>query len=379
MIVRQFLAAAIGCILLAGSANAQDLQQQDLFARGQNGYHTFRIPSLLSTKSGTLLAVCEGRKNSASDAGDIDIVMKRSTDHGKTWSAQTVIWNDDANTCGNPCPVVDRETGTIWLLMTRNLGGDHERDIHLGKSNGTRTVWISRSDDDGATWSQPLEITSSTKLPSWRWYATGPGVGIQLEHGTHKGRLVIPCDHSIVENETNVISRSHVIYSDDHGTNWHVGGILGGGMNECQVVELADTNASLLISMRNHPKGSNRAQSLSSDGGESWTMVSRHSQLIDPTCQASILRGTWPAEKQPSRILFSNPASERRRNMTVRVSYDEGKTWPTQKVLWEKDSAYSCLAVIRNGEIGCLYERGEKNAYEKITFAQFPLSWLEGK
>jgi sialidase-1 len=376
--ISKSFATIFSFFLLSFTLLGQGLVQQDIFERGENGYDTYRIPALLTTKKGTLLAFCEGRKNSKSDTGDIDIVLKRSIDNGKTWSAQQIVWDDGANTCGNPCPVVDQKTGTIWLLLTHNLGEDHEADIKAQTAKGTRTVWISKSSDDGKTWSTPSDITSSTKKPEWKWYATGSGVGIQIQNGNFKGRLVIPCDYTSRDFSAGEnIFGSHIIFSDDHGKSWKIGGTVEPKMNECQVVEIADEKGGLLLSMRNHPKGSNRAQSFSEDGGRTWTIPEHHAQLIDPTCQASILRHNFPTKNERGRILFSNPASNRRKNMTVRLSYDDGKTWPVAKVLWEKDAAYSCLAKLADRQIGCLYERGETNAYEKITFARFPLSLLE--
>jgi len=234
------------CFLFAvNGSSAAELTQTDLFVQGEGGYHTYRIPALLVTQKGTLLAFCEGRKNSRSDTGDIDLLMKRSTDGGKTWSNQQVIWDDGPNTCGNPCPVVDEKTGTIWLLLTHNRGDDNERDIKTKNSKGTRTVWVCKSTDDGQTWSNPVEITDSVKKPEWGWYATGPGVGIQIKHGPHKGRLVIPCDHSFeiagdAEGQTAIQYASHSFHSDDHGKTWKLGGVISARMNECQVVELAD-------------------------------------------------------------------------------------------------------------------------------------------
>ena len=366
----QFLLLTI-CFL----ARAKDVKQTDVFVSGKDGYHTYRIPALLTTTKGTLLAVCEGRKSGRGDAGDIDILLKRSTNGGKSWSKQQVIWDDSTNTCGNPCVVQDHETKTIFLLLTHNLGEDHESEIHTGKSKGTRTVWITKSDDDGNSWSKPENITSQTKDPSWRWYATGPGVGIQIENGEHKGRLVIPCDHS-ERHEGEMESQSHIIYSDDHGKSWKIGGSIRPDMNECQVAELSEPKGGLLMSMRNLPKGSNRAQSVSRDGGLTWSAPVRHSDLIDPTCQASILRYAWGATTAGT-LLFSNPANkERRVNMTLRASFDDGKTWPASKVIYEEGSAYSCLTTLSTGEIGCLYERGKKNANEKITFARLkPAFW----
>ncbi len=357
-------------------------EQIEVFARGQDGYNTYRIPALLVTKADTLLAFCEGRKNSASDTGDIDLVLKRSADGGSTWSPQRVIWNDDGNTCGNPCPVVDQTTGYIWLLLTHNQAGEHEAAIARRLARTTRTVWVSHSEDDGRNWSKPAEITSDVKDPSWGWYATGPGIGVQLQHGPYQGRLMIPCDHSYdlppAEAAMGEFGQgAHVIYSDDQGRSWNIGGLARPKVNECQVVEVADGQGTLLLDMRAYFGRSRRAQALSRDGGMTWTPPKDHSELLEPVCQASLIRYSWPEGDEPSRILFSNPANEkRRRAMTVRLSYDEGKTWPHTRVLHQQAAAYSCLARLADGRIGCLYECGATNAYERITFAKFSLNWL---
>src|SRR5262245_20964667 len=157
-----------------GTVPTQELHRSDVFIAGADGYHTYRIPSLIVTTKGTVLAFCEGRKRGRGDAGDIDLLLKRSSDGGQTWSDSQVVWDDGDNTCGNPCPVVDRDTGTIWLLLTQNLGVDTEAQIIDQTSRGTRTCWISRSSDDGQTWAKPIEITRDVKRPDWTWYATGP-------------------------------------------------------------------------------------------------------------------------------------------------------------------------------------------------------------
>ena len=343
--------------------------QIDVYARGEDGYHTYRIPSVIVTKKGTVLAFCEGRKDGGGDAGDIDLLLKRSTDGGRTFSRQQTIWDDGGNTCGNPCPVVDRETGTIWLLLTHNLGTDRKSQIIAGQSQGTRTVWVSRSTDDGLTWAQPVEITKDAKRPDWTWYATGPGAGIQLK----SGRLLIPCDH--IEAETKMYS-SHIIYSDDHGRTWQLGGSAPPRTSECEAVELADD--SVLLNMRNYNREHTcRAVALSHDGGQTFSRVTYDEALVEPVCQASIRRFSSAAEGDKNRILFSNPAeSGMRKELTVRLSRDEAKTWPVAKVLWPGPAAYSSLAVMPDRTILCLYERGVSSTYEKITLARMTLGWL---
>ena len=345
-------------------------EQIEVYKSGGEGYNTYRIPSLIFTKKGTLLAFCEGRKGGASDTGKIDMLLKRSMDGGKTWSNQQIVWEDETNTCGNPCPVVDRKTGRIHLLMTSNLGTDHERDIIAGTSKGTRTIWYAFSDDDGVNWTKPKEITASVKEKNWAWYATGPGAGIQLKNG----RLVIPCDH--IEKGTNINS-SHVIYSDDNGKNWKLGGSANGDTNESEVVELAD--GSLLLNMRNSIREvKKRAVSVSRDKGKTWSAPTRDAELVEPICQASIRRYSLKGKGKDSKnvILFSNPASEKRDNMTVRVSLDECKTWAMKRTINAGRSAYSCLAVAPDKTIYCLYERGENSPYERITLAKFNLEWI---
>lgn len=345
-----------------------------LFVSGENGYHTYRIPAITVTTHGTVLAFCEGRKSGSGDSGDIDLLVKRSTDHAQTWSDQQVIWDDAGNTCGNPCVVVDRATGTTWLLMTWNRGDDHESQIIAQTSRDTRRVFVTHSTDDGLTWAAPREITSDAKQDDWTWYATGPGSGIQIEHGPHQGRLVIPCDH--IEAGTGHYY-SHVIYSDDHGQTWQRGGRTPQHqVNECEAVELLDGR--LMLNMRNYDRTrKNRQVATSDDGGLTWHDQRFDPALIEPICQAAIERYRWPDVQADGVILFSNPASQEGRvNMTVRASHDEGRTWPLSRQLHAGPSAYSDLTVLANGSIACLYEAGQHHPYESIVLAVFELSSL---
>jgi sialidase-1 len=355
------------------ATHAASFTATNLFTAGLGAYHTYRIPALAVTPMGTVLAFAEGRKTGRGDAGDIDLLLRRSPDGGQTWEAVQVVWDDSTNTCGNPCPVVDRTTGTIWLLLTWNRGDDAEPKIIARTSVDTRRVFLSRSADDGRTWTPPHEITATVKPTNWTWYATGPGAGIQLVQSPYAGRLVVPCDH--IEAGTRHYY-SHVIYSDDHGATWRLGGQTPRpGVNECEVAELADGR--LLLNMRNYdPAQAARQIAFSADGGSTWLGQRHAPDLIEPICQASLRRLGWPDRHNPGVLLFSNPASTRRERITVRASFDEGATWPLARLVDPRPSAYSCLATLPDGRIGLLYEAGARSPYETLVFVRLDLDWL---
>ena len=332
-----------------------------VFVGRQEGYHTYRIPSLLRTPSGALLAFCEGRKNSGQDNGDIDTLVKRSEDGGRTWGVARVVWDEGGNTCGNPTAVVDRDTGRIWLFLCHNLAQDDGPSIRAGKSAGTRTVWITHSDDDGLTWAPPRDMTREVKPAGLRWDATGPGVGIQLRHGPAAGRLVIPA-----------IGRD--IISDDHGRTWRTDGPTPPGTSEAQIVELSD--GGLLRAARPvSNKGLHRFPlTLSGDQGATWSPLRYPDELLTPVCQGSLIRHCPAGESERGILLFSHPGSEKKRErLTVRASYDDGATWPDAWVLHPDRAGYSCLASLDGGDVGCLFECGKSRNYERIDFARFHL------
>lgn len=358
-------------LIFQATGFAADMTEIDVFNAGQEGYHSFRIPALIVTKNGTLLAICEGRKTGRGDHGDLDLVQKRSTDGGKTWGPLELIYEEGGTekiTIGNPCPVVDQDTGTLWLPFNRD----------------NDAVLMTSSTDDGKTWSKPREITATTKAKDWNWYATGPGNGIQLTRGKYKGRLVIPCDHRVKEPQVTKenkgawqhAGRSHVIYSDDHGQTWKLGGSTDFAMNECAVVELTD--GTLMLNSRSYRGKACRGISLSKDGGETWQPTTDDPALVESVCQASLIRYSWPTTQARSAsegiLIFSNPAvAKGRDHLTIRLSDDDGKTWPKSRLLCEGSSAYSSLAVLPSGEIGVLYERDN---YKHLTLARFNIEWV---
>ena len=349
--------------LLFFSFNNYSQNLNYIFKSGKEGYKCFRIPTIIKSKNGTVLAFAEGRKNSCSDTSDIDIVLKKSYDNGLTWSKLQVIWNDGENTCGNPSPVVDNESGRISLLSTWNLGTDHEWEIIQQKSKDTRRIFLIHSIDNGETWTKPKEITSSVKKPNWTWYATGPVNGIQLKKGKKKGRLIIPCDH--IESESKKYF-SHIIFSDNGGLDWKLGGSTNQDkVNECTVVEL--TNGTLVLNMRNYTDDRLRKMSISEDQGKSWSKIYPNNFLIEPVCQASMISIKRPLKREI--IAFSNPNSKtNREKMSLKLSLDKTKTWSKTILLHSGPSAYSNLIQLNNKEIGCLFEGGNKSPYEGIAF-----------
>lgn len=336
-----------------------------IFRQRFEGYACYRIPALIRAKDGTLIAFAEARKNSCSDIGNIDLVMKRSTDNGKTWGPLELIWDDGNNTCGNPAPVLDETTGTLHLLLTWNFGTDDIGDINANTGTDTRRVYVSSSTDNGASWSQPKEITDDVKRPEWGWYATGPCHGIQVKSGPTAGRLVIPCDYIEIGTKRGF---SHVIYSDDHGASWQIGGISPAeGANESTVAELS--TGELLLNMRNG--GGSRFVANSSDGGLTWTNMRRDPVLVEPTCQGSLLSAEMNGGHQ---LFFSNPASTRREKMTVRQSLNDGASWTKKVEVYSGPSAYSDLIQISDEAVGILFEGGKSSPYIGISFEIIPLA-----
>lgn len=357
----------------AGSADraAAPPQTIPLWTSGQDGYHTYRIPALLVTPRDTVLAFCEGRKTSHRDHGDLDLVVKRSQDGGRTWTPQQIVHEEGGDaeiTIGNPCPVVDAASGTVWLPFCRD----------------NRRVLVTSSSDDGRTWTPPRDLSDAVTRPDWTWVATGPGIGIQLRRGPHAGRLVIPCDHRRKLPDGSQEHNSHMMFSDDGGRTWAIGAAIQTGGNECQVIERADGTLLVNARMQGDFRGY-RGIATSTDGGQTFTPLAVDRALPCPLCQGSLVRYAEPDASGPGLLLFSNPRppagtvdgpNRSRVDLTVRLSRDDGRTWPVARRLHAGPAAYSSLARLADGTILCLYEAGTERYHEGIRLARFAPEWL---
>ena len=353
-------------------AEAEEPSMVDVFVRGADGYHTYCIPSLICTPKGTLLAFCEGRKFNGIDESPTDLVLKRSLDGGKTWLPMQVVVKAVPAAAMDATTVIDRDTGAVVLVydlwpeyIKDTWPADYKRAPGLGRDSVT--TWVTISNDEGAAWSAPVDITAMTKKPEWTRTIHGPGRGIQMR----SGRIIIPC----CENKPNGVWWNFTIYSDDHGKTWHLSdNEVGPGVDESQLVELTD--GSLFLNMRSSRGKGCRAGATSKDGGKTWSEIFDIPELPEPVCQGSILRYTWADQQGKSRILFCNPGVGRNIG-TVRLSYDEAKTWPVAKVLTNGPFAYCCLTFMSDGTIGCLFDDRD---WSRTQFARFSLEWLtDGK
>lgn len=369
--LRKRLYIIVSLISIFQIANGQN-RSTEVFKAGDDGYSSYRIPAIIKAADNSLIAFAEARKDGLGDAGNIDLVMKKSTDGGLTWSSMKVVWDDKDNTCGNPAPVV-LKNGDIVMLACWNLGKDKERDIERNLSEDTRRVYVTRSSDNGESWTEPKEITSQVKQSEWGWYATGPCHAIIKKKGPHKGRIIVSSNHSEIGAEGKPISRSQILYSDNDGRDWRIGAISQPHGNESTVAELKD--GSLLLNMRTYWRtDSLRIMAISADGGETWKHNGPAYSLIEPICQGSILSMNGKNGKPGKTIIFSNPKhSSRRQNLTLTISEDSGQTWTRTVSICEGPSAYSDIVQIDAHTVGVLYENGDKNAYGRISYKTIEL------
>ena len=358
-----------------------------VFLSGSEGHKSYRIPAIISLPNGDILAFCEGRVNGSNDYGDINIVMKRSNDKGKTWSILQTLVDHSSLQAGNPAPVVDLTdpsfpNGRIFLFY--NTGNNHESEVRKG--NGLREVWYKTSTDNGKTWSEAVNITLQVHRPKqpqvnsaynfsedWRSYANTPGHAMQFKNGKYKGRIYIAANHSAGNPLPRYADgRAFGYYSDDHGRTFHLSDdISTQGGNEATAAELS--NGKLMINARNQ-MGNIKARiiAISNNGGQKWDTTYFDNNLPDPVCEGSIL--TIGKKKNKSILAFCNAADTvQRNNLTLRISYDEGTTWK-KNILIDKSptpdkgrdyTAYSDIVDLGKNKIGVLYERA---GYSEITF-----------
>ncbi|GAA2116417.1 sialidase family protein [Streptomyces synnematoformans] len=348
---------------------APEFREEVLYQGGTGGYSCYRIPAVVEAADGTLLAFAEGRVDSCSDKGDIDIVLRRSTDGGDTWTASQVVLSGDGDTRGNPAPVVDRESGRISLLSTHNPGADDTR----------RTPYLQHSTDNGRTWTPARSMAAELSRPEWdRWYATGPGHGLQLATGEHAGRLLVGGNHQGLDGRQG----AHLVYSDDGGLNWKLGADDTRGTQppdvKPQELSLFEREDGSVYAAARDERGTdpgNRAAAVSSDGGVTWDAPFEITpSLVSPVVQGATLR-------HGDEVLASLPAHPAdRKVMSVRASHDDGRTWePWQegRVIHWGPTAYSDMVELAEDRVGLLYEAGTASPYETIRWARFNDAFLD--
>jgi sialidase-1 len=370
-------------LLLALSAVAVQaaegqLEKAVLFEHDSGGYMLYRIPGIVITRTGTILAYAEARKSDRSDWHASDIILRRSTDGGQTWSAPSVIGAIERTFPKNPAAVVKK------LGLGPGAGVTYNNPVAIADRNGAvhflfcveyMRAFYMRSDDDGKTFSEPVEITAAfaSFRRHWAWVvlATEPGHGIQLK----RGRLVVPVWLSLGSGGgAHGDSVTSVIYSDNHGATWKAGEIAVPNTeettspNETSAVQLSD--GGVMMNVRSQSKAQRRIVVYSKDGARHWSAPVFHAQLPEPVCFACMAR--LPED----RLLYVSPDSggRERRNLTVRVSNHEGATWNVQRVLEAGPSAYADMAVLPDGAILCFYETGKDRPYETLTLGRFRLN-----
>jgi sialidase-1 len=348
-----------------------EFPHHDLFVGGQEGYHTFRIPAIIASKRGTVLAFCEGRRLNARDFGDVDLLLKRSKDGGKTWGGLQTIHDEPGQvTLGNPVPIADRVTG----------------DVHLVYARDGKTLLYRVSKDDGATFSSPVDITEPVRAMTvsagieWNHVLPGPGHGLQ----TANGRLVVQIK-TAGHKAGGPNRRVGVIFSDDHGRTWKAGGWVPPTRGETSESTLFETGDRTIVMNTRWHDGPTRIETRSRDGGLTWSAPEPVPELPDLACQGSILRESDDPTNR--RVYFSNivpvlSASEalvgRRNRLVLRASDDDGATWPLGRVVVPGPAGYSDLVKLAGGPLLVLFENGRMVYSEKLTLARVdPGAWRD--
>lgn len=371
------LSLTIGCGSVKQFASVLSPDSVQVFAPG-GAYASMRIPALVLSKKGTLLAFCEGRIGTASDWADMDLLMRRSRDGGKTWEPNVVIAaKKSGEPTSNATPIVDKD-GTIHLLYQRDYA----------------KAYYTFSKDDGLTWSTAVDITYAFEAfkPEYDWkvLAPGPGHSIQLVNG----RLLVPVwlsnPSKLKPRRSHAPSCIATIYSDDLGKTWQRGAIIADNSpdfkNPSETMAIQLNDGRVMVNIRNVSDVNKRGVSYSNDGISNWTRPVFDDELFEPVCMASIIR---LQDKQHTAMLFVNPDSQGdvkvagkypRKNLTVRISYDEGQSWPIKKTINNGPAGYSDVAIGPDGTIYCLYETNSgKDWNYNLTLKKFSLNWIKSR
>ena len=391
MFMKRFFAVFFSLATLAAAEPLFETAR--LFALTPGNRPNYRIPAMIQAPNGDILVICEKRNDGPGDIGNHDIVMKRSSDLGRTWSAELCLLDDEDHVCTDITVGLDRDTKRLWLFFLK----DKKQFARLASA------------DNGLTWQGPVVIHEQVVKPEWqtlrgkadddeprgnpkshavRWengwaqrYGCGPGNAmIQLK----SGRLLVPARHREDTGNGRLRSFGHCFFSDDHGESWQLGGAIGLNTSECQFVEL--NNGSVRVISRSEssedaPDNLRHLTSISTDGGVSWSEPRRLEELITPRCHGSVER--FDAKT----LLFCSPASPFRQkehpygryNLTIRASHDDGETWTAGRTIWPHPASYSDIAVLGDGSIGIVYERAEKGSthyWDELHFARFNVEWL---
>ncbi len=384
------LAALLWVQPLTAQHGASVINTQNIFTTPKNGfsYHNFRIPALLVTNDGTFLAFAEGREGKNSDHAENDIVMRRSLDQGKTWLPTQIIMHDNKNCTMNPV-VVEGENGRIILTYLWFPHKYHSRNIpHEGvklcdtgfKGEKITRNYVMYSDDNGISWSKPIDVTSTFKLSENTIMAMpGPGNAICIKKGKYKGRIVIPlCDAEKIKNSRELIVYS--AWSDDNGLTWSVGEKAiptesGVGGNEVQIVEIS--NNTLLLNTRTSREVGYRASAYSYDGGATWSKLKLEKSLPDTGCMGSIMSYKDGKKNALFATTVTSRLEKNRRGVCfLYKSFDEGKTWQIVEKIYSKEFDYSSLQQLPNGNIGMLGEYDFDGERIDIKFTEFDINKL---
>jgi len=338
------------------------------FVAGESGYKIFRIPAIWTANNRPVLAFAEGRIDHRRAQGNIDVVLRRSLDGGQTWQPMQVVADIGADFCGNPCVVEESGRGRIWLAFTCSPGAATEEEIVARTKPATR-VFITHSDDAGATWAEPRDISATASKPAWGWYGTGPGLGVFLRRGDG-GRILIPAYHT-----EDGVYRAHCFYSDDGGETWQLGADAADDTSEPQVVFLPGVG--LLMNARTTAaEKSTRTLVMSRDRGATWQPAEGLADLPERKCQGCFYRCYRSGTKDAHDLVFTTPHDPNRVGVEAFLSEDDGRSWPHVATLWRGPSAYTAMIRAHDGFVNLLVECGTKDTFEQIAFLKFSAEWL---